>query len=96
MTSKRIETNSKRNTLPSRHIADMRGYYEMGYRISELASHYGVHESVASDICHGRTHKRVLPAENLPALPVQRTPEEQAERARRIMESINHSRNPRR
>ena len=86
---------SRRNVLPTRQIAAMRGYYEIGYRISELARHFGVHESVASDICHGRTYKRVLPAENLPPLPVYRTPEEQAERARRITEASRQSRRPR-
>ena len=86
----------RRNVLPTTYIAAMRGYYAMGHRISELAKLYGVHESVASDICHWRTHKRVLPAENLPPLPVQRTPEEQAERARRILETASQSRRPRR
>ena len=86
----------RRNVLPTTYIAAMRGYYARGHGISELARHYGVHESVASDICHGRTHKRVLPAENLPPLPVRRTPEEQAERARRLIEAASQSRRPRR
>ena len=85
---------SKRKVLPTRHIADMRGYFEMGYRISELARHYGVHESVASDICHGKTHKRVLPAENLPPLRIQRTPEEMAQLAKRLADPANRPRQP--
>ena len=85
---------SRRNVLPTRQIAAMRGYYEIGYRISELARHFGVHESVASDICHGRTYKRVLPAENLPPLPVHRTPEEMAQLARRLTDPSNKPRRP--
>ena len=70
----------------------MRYYYSKGHRISELAEHFGVHESVASNICHGRTHRRVLPAENLPPLPVRRTPEEEAqitERAAQMARQLN-------
>ena len=75
-----------RRILPVRQIAAMRYYYSKGHRISELAEHFGVHESVASNICHGRTHRRVLPAEGLPPLPVRRTPEEEAQRAKRFTE----------
>ena len=53
---------------------------------AELAEHFGVHESVASNICHGRTHPRVLPAEDLPPLPVRRTPDEEARKANRFAE----------
>ncbi len=70
----------------------MRFYYLKGHRIAELAKHFGVHESVASNICHGRTHRRVLPAEDLPPLPVRRTPEEQArmaERATQMAQQLN-------
>ena len=55
-----------RRLLPTRQIAAMRYYYSKGHRIAELAEHFGVHESVASNICHGRTHHRVPPAEDLP------------------------------
>ena len=88
--------NRGRKVLPTRHIAEMRFYFGRGHRISELARHYGVHESVASDICHGRTHKRVLPAENLPPLRVQPTPAEQAQRTRRLAENAGQRRWPRR
>ena len=47
----------RRNLLPMTRIAEMRYYYSKGRRISELAAHFGVHESVASDIFHGRTHR---------------------------------------
>ena len=59
-----------RKLLPVGRIAAMRYYYAKDHRISELARHYGVHESVASGICHGRTQQRVLPVENLKPLPV--------------------------
>ena len=75
-----------RRILPVLQIAAMRYYYSKGHRISELAGHFGVHESVASNICHGRTHRRVLPAEDLPPLPVRRTPEEEAQRVKRFAE----------
>ena len=39
-----------RKLLPNGHIAAMRYYYAEVHRISELARHYGVHESVASGI----------------------------------------------
>ena len=78
----------RRNLLPVRHIAAMRYYYSKGHRISELAAYFGVHESVASDICHGRTHRRVLPGENLQPLPVRRTPEEEARGTGSIAERI--------
>ncbi len=77
---------NRRRLLPVPQIAAMRYYYSKGHRIVELAEHFGVHESVASNICHGRTHRRVLPAENLPPLPVRRTPEEEAQRAERFTE----------
>ena len=60
-----------------------------GYRISELAEHFGVHESVASNICNGRTHRRVLPAEDLPPLPVRRTPEEETQRVNEIARRLS-------
>ena len=69
----------RRSLLPVRQIAAMRYYYSKGHRIAELAAHYGVHESNASNICHGRTHQRVLPAEDLPPLPLRRTPHEEAQ-----------------
>ena len=75
-----------RRILPVRQIAAMRYYYSKGHRIAELAEHFGVHESVASNICHGRTHRRVLPAEDLPPLPVRRTPDEEARKANRFAE----------
>ena len=75
-----------RRLLRVRQIAAMRYYYSKGHRIAELAEHFGVHESVASNICHGRTNHRVLPAEDLPPLPVRRTPEEEAQRAAKIAE----------
>ena len=75
-----------RRLLPVRQIAAMRYYYSKGHRISELAEHFGVHESVASNICHGRTHRMVLPAEDLPPLPVRYTPEEQAQRVNKYAE----------
>ena len=68
----------RRNLLPVRHIAEMRYYYSKGRRISELAAHFGVHESVASDIFHGRPHRRALPAEHLPPRRLRPTPEEDA------------------
>ena len=82
----------RRRLLPVRQIAAMRYYYLKGHRIVELAEHFGVHESVASNICHGRTHRRVLPAENLPPLPVRRTPEDEAqvaERAAQMARQLN-------
>ena len=82
----------RRNLLPVSHIAAMRYYYSRGHRITELAERFGVHESVASDICHELTHKRVLPAEKLPPLSVKRTPEEEARRAERY----RRNRGPRR
>ena len=75
-----------RRRLPVRQIAAMRYYYSKGHRIAELAEHFDVHESVASNICHGRTHRRVLPAEDLPPLPVRRTPEEEAQRVNKYAE----------
>ena len=75
-----------RRLLPVRQIAAMRYYYSKGHRIAELAEYFGVHESVASNICHGRTHRRVLPAENLPPLPVRYMPEEEAQRANKYAE----------
>ena len=71
----------RRNLLPMTRIAEMRYYYSKGRRISELAAHFGVHESVASDIFHGRTHRMALPAEHLPPLRLRPTPEEAARRA---------------
>ena len=82
----------RRRLLPVRQIAAMRYYYSKGHRISELAEHLSVHESVASNICHGRTHRRVLPAENLPPLPIRRTPEEEVqitERAAQMARQLN-------
>ena len=76
----------RRRLLPTQHIAAMRYYYSKGHRIVELAEHFGVHESVASNICHGRTHRRVPPTEGLPPLPVRRTPEEETQRAAKIAE----------
>ena len=76
----------RRKVLPVRQIAAMRYYYSKGHRIVELAEHFGVHESVVSNICHGRTHRRVLPAEDLPPLPVRVTPEEEARSAERIVQ----------
>ena len=76
-----------RRLLPVQQIAAMRYYYSKGHRIAELAEHFGVHESVASNICHGRTHHRVPPAEDLPPLPVRLTPEEEARRAAKITEA---------
>ena len=73
-----------RRLLPTQQIAAMRYYYSKGHRIVELAEHFSVHETVASNICHGRTHRRVLPAEDLPPLPVRRTPEEETQRAERF------------
>ena len=73
----------RRKVLPVRKIAAMRYYYSKGHRIVKLAEHFGVHESVTSNICHGRTHRRVLPAEDLPPLPVRLTPEEEARRVER-------------
>ena len=70
-----------RKVLPVRQIAVMRYYYSKGHCIVELAEHFGVHESVASNICHGRTHRRVLPAKDLPPLPVRLTPVEKAQSA---------------
>ena len=78
----------RRTLLPVRQIAAMRYYYSKGDRIAELAEHFGVHESVASNICHGRTHRRVPPAEGLPPLPVRRTPEEAARRAAEMAELV--------
>ena len=43
----------RRNVLPTTYIAAMRGCYARGHGISELARHYGVHESVASDSATG-------------------------------------------
>ena len=80
---------NRRKLLPVRQIAAMRYYYSQGHRIVELAEHYGVHESVASNICRGRTHRRVLPAENLPPLPVRRTPEEEIQRTNKIIRRLN-------
>ncbi len=77
-----------RRILPARQIAAMRYYYSRGHRIAELAEHFGVHESVASNICHGRTHRRVLPAEDLPPLPLRRTPDEEAQRINEITRSL--------
>ena len=76
----------RRKLLPVQQIAAMRYYYSKGHRIVELAEHFGVHESVVSNICHGRTHRRVLPAEDLPPLPVRRTPEEEGQRAEKYAE----------
>ena len=76
----------RRRLLPVRQIAAMRYYYSKGHRIVELAEYFGVHETVASNICHRRTHRRVLPAEGLPPLPVRRAPEDEAQRAERIAE----------
>ena len=78
-----------RRILSVRQIAAMRYYYLMGHRIAELAEHFGVHESVASNICHGRTHRRVLPAEDLPPLPVRRTPGEEAKRVNEIARRLS-------
>ena len=78
-----------RRILSVRQIAAMRYYYLMGHRITELAEHFGVHESVASNICHGRTHRRVLPAEDLPPLPVRRTPEEETQRVNEIARRLS-------
>ena len=78
-----------RRILSVRQIAAMRYYYSKGHRITELAEHFGVHESVASNICHGRTHRRVLPAENLPPLPVRYTPEEQTQRVNEIARRLS-------
>ena len=78
-----------RRILPVRQIAAMRYHYLMGHRITELAEHFGVHESVASNICHGRTHRRVLPAEDLPPLPVRRMPEEETQRVNEIARRLS-------
>ena len=78
-----------RRILSVRQIAAMRYYYSKGHRITELAEHFGVHESVASNICHGRTHRRVLPAEDLPPLLSRRTPGEEAQRVNEIARRLS-------
>ena len=35
-------------------------------RAPESDNHFGVHESVASNVCQGRTHRRVITADGLP------------------------------
>ena len=52
----------RKNWLPTRIIALMRLHYQQGNPITELARVYKVHPSVVVNICHGRTHRRVVPA----------------------------------
>ena len=50
----------RKNWLASSLIALMRLHYQQGHSIKELARVYRVHPSVAANICHGRTHRRVV------------------------------------
>ena len=51
------------NWLASQIISLMRLHYQQGHPIKELAGVYQVHPSIVSNICHGRTHRRVVPAD---------------------------------
>ena len=53
----------RKNWLASSLIALMRLHYQQGHSIKELARVYRVHPSVAANICHGRTHRRVVAAD---------------------------------
>ena len=53
----------RKNWLASQMISLMRMHYEQGHPIKELARVYKVHPSIVSNICHGRTHRRVVPAD---------------------------------
>ena len=51
------------NWLASQMISLMRMHYQQGHPIKELARVYKVHPSIVSNICHGRTHRLVVPAD---------------------------------
>ena len=51
------------NWLASQMISLMRMHYQQGHPIKELARVYKVHPSIVSNIWHGRTHRRVVPAD---------------------------------
>ena len=53
----------RKNWLPSSRIALMRLHYQQGHPINELARVYKVHPSIVANICHGRTHRRVVPTD---------------------------------
>ena len=53
----------RKNWLASSLIALMRLHYQQGHSIKELARIYRVHPSVVANICHGRTHGRVVAAD---------------------------------
>ena len=48
-----------RKRLRPKQIANARKFYRLGYTMVDIATYYGVHPSIISNIVHGRTHRRV-------------------------------------
>ena len=54
--------------LPTDHVAQIKRYLQVGYRVGEISDAYGVSRHAVANIKWGKTYPRVLPARRVPAL----------------------------